>query len=340
MRAAAPRVADLLEWRDWECQHKVVAIERLAAQGGTSVVVTGPSLVNSAFDPHLATELLGSRRPAFNAALNAASMRTLALWVGEVLLPKLRPELLVLGLNSSEFNDNNLVGQRGFDMFRDSLGWRRIRRDGSFWQRVLVGVEKRSFLVRYRHFLREPGRWGLTMSFADRWRLLRKDFRHRFSRDRGKKAGVTPLGKLFALARFEGSPYQVANPRTLDAWQRIVQSYEVGGHELAALGGLVDRARATGTDVLIVRMPVTRDWIDLHPNGNDDYELFERSLEAFVATREVPLLDVLAEFPSLDEYTDAAHLNEAGRERFTRIVCTAAADLLGTVSERSDGSRP
>ncbi len=334
VRALAPHLPELLEWRDWECHHKAKVLLRLADQGGASVVFVGSSVSNAAFDPAQATEIQGLPRPAFNASLNAATMRTLELWTRDLILPRLRPTHLILGVFSGDMNDNSLVGSAGFEMFRSSIGWRRVRPGASAAQRLLVAAEKHSFLVRYRHFIREPGAWGIHRSVLDRWRLLRGNLRSRFSKQRGVKAGCTPLGDLERLSIFRGVPYGPPRERMLASWRRIVHEYDAGGAELQALNRLVDSVTRAGVEALVVRMPVTPDWVPFHPNGGADFDRFVRTLEGFAADRRVRYLDLSKEFGSLDEFVDALHLNDVGRKRFTSIVCAELSGSVGEVSQR------
>jgi len=328
IRAAAPRIAHLLVWRDWECQHKVAAIESLAARGGASVVCIGSSPMNSAFDAQHFTELARLGRPAFNASLNAATIRTLEPWTREVLLPKLHPELLILGLNSSEVNDNNIVGERGFKMFQSSLGVRRLRRStATIGQRLILWLEERSFLVRYRHFLREPGSWGMKIPPSVRLRRLMKDAKGPFRRNRGETMSVTPFGMLHALAYFEGVPYQLTD-RVIKTWKQIVVDYEVGGHELAALRRLVESTRSAGTAVLIVLMPVTQDWIDVHADGRSDFDRFKRALDDFVEESGVAFVDLMPLLTERSDYADAVHRNSGGRKHYTEALHGFTTDLM------------
>lgn len=331
VRLLAPHVATLLEWRDWECHHKAKAIDALSQQVGASVVAIGSSLTNAAFDPHQATEILGGPRPAFNAALNGATMRQLELWTRDVVLPNLRPERVLLGVYSGSLNDNNVPAARGLAMFRSAYGWRKVRPGSTFFQRAFLVGERFSYLIRYRHFLREPSSWALPPSPFDRFKKFWKNVGSRFDKARGRKAGCSDLGRLHALDMFAG-PYKIGRPRMQQAWERFLAGYTVGGHEMQALGRIVDLIRSSGAQVTIVRMPVTEDWMRFHPNGRSDFERFERAVDAFAAERDVALRDLKPAFAALDEFTDALHLNEAGRKRFTALIC---AELFGSVDEAS-----
>ena len=337
VRRAAPRVCDLLQWRDWECQQKVAAIDALAARGGASIVMIGSSPTNAAFDSHRFTQMNRLERPAFNAALNAASLRTLELWARDVVLPRLRPDVLILGLNSSELSDHNLVGERGYRQFVESRGWRALHPEASIGRRWLLWAEDRSFLVRYRHFFREPGGWGMRAPLRVRLARSMRDPKRLFRKSRGRQVEVTPLGMLHALSVFRGVPYGHTE-RVLGTWKRIVVDYEVGGHELAALARLADATRDAGVSFVMVLMPVTQDWIDIHPHGREDFDRFRRVLDTFARDHGVPLIDLMPTIPSRDGYADAVHRNDEGRRAFTEMLSSHAGSYMpARARSRADG---
>ena len=327
VRAAAPRVSDLLEWRDWECQHKVAAIDDLAERGGASVVMIGPSITNAAFDAHQFTETNRLPRPAFNASLNATTVRTLELWTRDVVLPRLRPDLLILGINSSELSDHSLLAERVYRQFVESRAWRALHPRASRGRRMLLWAEERSFLVRYRHFLREPGDWGMRAPMHVRVGRSMRHPKRLFGKSRGRRAAVTPLGMLHALWVFRDVPYQLRE-RVLAIWKTAIVPYEVGGQELAALGRLADATRDAGVSFAIVVMPVTDDYINIHPHGRQDYDRFRHVLDTFVRERAIPLIDLMAEIPSHEGYADPVHRNDEGRRSFTEILSSCAAGLI------------
>jgi hypothetical protein len=152
-----------------------------------------------------------------------------------------------------------------------------------------------------------------------------------FRKGRGQRAEVTQLGMLHALSVFTDVPYQLTE-RVLTTWKKIIHPYEVGGHELAALGRLVDGTRAAGVQFLMVLMPVTQDWIDLHPHGQQDFDRFRQVLAAFVGDRDIPFIDLMPEPASRDGYADAVHRNDEGRRRFTEMLSRYTADFLTPVA--------
>ena len=155
LRLLAARLPKPLDWHYWQAQAKVAAMEQLAQAGGASVAMVGSSLMNSAVDAEFLTEALGVKRPVFGAGLNVATMRTIERWTLGVVLPYLRPDFVVLGINTLELNDRSVVGERSLRLFEKSYGWRHLRRNPSRAQRLFGWLEDRVFLVRYRRFVLE-----------------------------------------------------------------------------------------------------------------------------------------------------------------------------------------
>jgi hypothetical protein len=279
--------------------HKVAAANDLAKQGGASVVAVGSSMVNAAIDPELLSQLLGETRPSFNGGLNGAGIRLVELWTLRVLLPRLRPNIVVIGLGSHELNSGNTVAQRLLEGLLTSSAWSDLVGEGSLWERLIRGAEKKFFVVRYRRHL---GRSTL------------------FRNPRSRQASTCRrLGTPRALLLFRFRAYR-SEERQIQIWKELLNHFEVGDGEMAALGRLIDGLRAARITPLLVRMPITRDWIDLHPGGGVDFERFERALSFFALERRVPYADIASEFDSLEDYADPVHLNGKGLLRFTNIL--------------------
>lgn len=305
LRSAAPRLRPLSEWRNWEMHHKVAALDDLAAEGGASVVAVGSSMVNAAVDPDLLSQLTGRVRPAFNGALNGFSMRLLELWTLRIVIPRVHPDIVVIGLGSGEVNGGNTVARQLLDTLLTSQAWGELTGDGTLFARVIRWVEKRSFLMRYRRFL---GKAAL------------------FQPDPYQRAGMCRrLGLLRWFLIFRYRPYMIED-RQLLIWKEVLNEYEVSAEEIAALGRLIDGLRAAGVTPLLVQMPCTKDCFDLHPQGRDDFERFESALDSVARQRHVPYPDLKASFSSIEEFADPVHLNGEGQARFTSLLADVIAE--------------
>ncbi|MGH2726758.1 MAG: hypothetical protein ACRDKS_07250, partial [Actinomycetota bacterium] len=297
LRATASSLAPLNSWNDWEATNKVERMDALAARGGASVVFVGSSMVNAAADPALFSRLLGVKRPAFNAALNGASARLIDLWTLDVVVPRLRPKVVVIGLSSRELNDNGFASARIFRAVRRSPGGRSIAGDLSPTERIQSIGERALYLVRYRTRLRHPS----TLTADPEVK---------------RPATVGPLGVLDALRIFDHATYRVPERFRDEVFPQSLDGFVMGGKEFDALGHLVSTLITQKIRVVLVEMPVTDDTIAAHPQGANDYRRFEDVVGIFA--RSTQLVDADAWFPGTSDFADPMHLNGTGREEFTR----------------------
>jgi hypothetical protein len=306
VRAAAPRIRDPLLWPDWEAQNKVAAMDALGASGGASVVFVGSSMVNAGFNPELATTLLKAKRPAFNAALNGSDMRTTDLWTTKVVVPRLHPKVVVVGFNSGELNDHWQEAQGLYARMLQSTYGKRIAGKGGVLARLDAWSVDHSYLMRYRSVLRSP-----VDAFV--------------GHDRAQDVqGVDPLGRFIALTNFQKRAYSPGLSRQLGIWDEVFRNYRPGGLQFAALDDLVKNLTAQGIRVVLVRMPVTKDIVPLHPRGQADRLRFTSVLAHFVATHPVTFIDAehaIGASPGL--FVDPVHLNVVGQRRTTALVIDA-----------------
>jgi hypothetical protein len=225
-------------------------------------------------------------------------------WTMEVVVPRLRPSVVVIGLSSRELNDRGLDAADAYDLVVGSRGFRNATGDGTIADRLEDRLAGWSYLVRYRTILREPSRW---------------------SGRKGSPPGarVNELGVLRALRIFDNATY-ATRPRFLRATAaRSLNDFTIGGREIAALGRLVNRLTARGIRVVLLEMPITDDEIKLHPNGAADYARFEAALARFVAAHPaVRYLDMRARFPGTADFRDPHHLNGRGKGRFTQLLAS------------------
>jgi hypothetical protein len=299
LRRAAYKLHPLTEWQNWEMHHKVSAVNELACDGGASVVAVGSSMINAAIDPYYLSALLQSDRPVFNAGLNGAGTRLLERWTLDVVLPRLRPDLVVIGFGSHELSHGNLIARRLLDSLLTSRAWGELRGGGSVWDRVKRWAERRSFLVRYRRYL---GR--------------RKLFRDTPSR---RSSTCRRLGMPRALLLFRFRQYRI-DDRQLTIWNQLLAEFDIGTEEIAALGRLIAGVRAAGAIPILVRMPVTKDWVNMHPRGQADFETFQRAVSSFAYGHDVVYADLAGRLHSIEYHADPVHLNGEGLREFTALL--------------------
>jgi hypothetical protein len=256
----------------------------------------GSSIVNAGIDPVLFADLSGA--VAYNASLNATSPRLLEVWAGEIVLPRLHPDLVVIGLSSRELNDHGISQTEQYDRYTGSIGRAFEIDQPSLSQRLQHAAADVSALFRLRSDLRRP--------FAV------------FNQLRGTASQTVQLTEQGAITRLRDMEYHVTDVfRQRTVGQDLID-YEIGGLELGALGRLVDEIRATGAEVLLVDMPVMEaDYIPMHPNGQADLDEYRATLEQFATEHDVPLATPGNDPWPASHFADPLHLNQTGVDRLT-----------------------
>jgi hypothetical protein len=291
VRTAVPRAASLNAWNDWQATNKGEAIDALARRGGSSVVLMGSSMMDYAVDPAALSNALGLKRPAFNASLNGAEAQLMHFWLLNVVVPRLRPRVVVIGVSSRELNDLGKGTRDAFEAVRHSYGGRAVANDLSPTERVLEMGERVSGLVRYRSLLRKP-----TRLFD-----------------------AEPLEEGLAVSVL-GSP---THRRRLDAFKAlppIVGGFAVGGTSMRVLERLIERLSSSNIRPVLVEMPIAPDGYARHPNGIADYRRFQHTIARVVTSTGATFADMLTPFPTSEWFGDSVHLNKGGRERFTQLL--------------------
>ena len=309
-RTLSVHLREPLLWADPTTATKV---EQLAAirdgPGCVNVVFVGNSMTRDAIDPARFERADPAGRRAYNGALDAASPTLLRRWVGAEVLPAARPDTVVIGLTSFDFNDDSKVTGSALRSYDAAP----LSRDDFFgrWQAPLL----RQFdLVRYRGQLRDP---------AELWRTLGR-WRRGERPDRFSAAGLSGLigPKGEGLSRRELHYVPNAAGRGL-VERELLNDYATGGAQVQAAAALVQELRAQNVEVVLVALPVTADYIDLHPRGAVDFERFLAQAQALGSGPGVEFLD-RHDWARDSEFADTHHLNGAGADRFS-------ADLAATL---------
>ena len=300
VRAVASKLEAPLLWLNREAQNKASAMDALHAKGGASVVFVGSSMTNAAADPRLLTQLLHLKRPAFNAAIDGTDLTALEFWTLHVVVPRLRPRVVVIGLSSREFNGAGL-NQRGFARkFFASQAVRRLDGRLSTLGRIDAWLSDHSDLIRYRKVLRLPATAHKVAHPSD----------------------VNAYGVTNSLGPFQRRPYGFGEAFRLRITESVLNDYRISRAEIAALDRLVRALDGMKIGVALVEMPLTRDVIPMHTHGERDYAAFKRALAAFEASHHVVAVDMRTPFPETSEFVDPLHLDARGARRFTSMLAS------------------
>jgi hypothetical protein len=307
VRVVADKLAAPQLWSAPEAQVKYAQMRALnkAHQTG-GVVFVGTSLTDTGIDPAVFSTGIANRVPVYNASLSGATIETARWWYGHVVVPLLHPRVVVFGLTSREVNLNDPDAAGLAKQFFSSPEVRRLSGTESLMQSLERYGDSASYLFRYRADLRTPATALHHKTQVDLEKLF-----------------VSPQGMELALTR--NGFYR--NQAVDDFFHTtITRNFKVSEAKVAALVGLIGDVPATGARLLLVDMPITTDYIVLHPHQWLDFVTYEEAMSGVVAktgVTEMPFQVWTHPF-----FADPIHLNEVGARRFTPLLVPAVQKML------------
>lgn len=289
------------DWNFAQTDRKVTEMQALADAGvSADVVLLGNSSVNGAFVSEELERLTGLDT-VFNAGLDGSSMRQTEDWALNVVVPLLKPETVVIGLTSRDLNDASSSNEEVFMNYLNSRGRARFLGEETYGQRVQRALSEVSALVRISRFIRDPGSL-VTQYNPD-----------------------GPATGEFVLPGEDYAPRPIDITRTRE---RALNDYTLGGVELEAFTRLVRSLENAGVEVIVVEMPyVAADYLELHPDGANDYAAYRDLVAGFTTTQGLPYVDLTTYPWTTDEFYDFLHVNSAGIAIVNQLVADALADL-------------
>jgi hypothetical protein len=297
-----------LRYHSLEAQVKVERMDQLADAGGVDIAVVGTSIAYDV-DPSMFPPRADGSPSAYNAALGSAVPALSAPWALDVVIPRLHPKVLLLGIGSFDVKANS-----GADLFADafleSAGGRRDTDSQGVLDRASWWLDEHSALWEHRTELRDPENVvdavrGQDPEVDDRIASTTQPTgRPSFGQDRSFEERILPGGG-------------------------DVSNWTLGLDGVVHIQRLIRDARPHGVEVVLVNMPVTQDYIDRHPKGAEDYETYLGFMGAFAAEEGVTLLD-FHEISDHQYFADEVHLNLIGAQLFTGqlIAALQERDLL------------
>jgi hypothetical protein len=309
VRLSSSRLPTPQLWSGPEMPVKEEQIDELAAHGGASVVFMGSSTMDAAADAS-AFHINGATRPLYNGSTGAGSMSMIDIWGRLVAVPRLHPDVIVLGLVSRELNPNDREQALINTNFMRSKAVRRLLGTETLLERVERHAEAASDLVNYRSVLRQPRRVWDTLRTGE---FLSGEFGEIVAAD-GQYQG-------FLERHVQDSGVTTASLR-----QTALRDFEIGDQQVRTLRKMLDAFTGQGIQVVVVNMPVARVYVDAHPHGKAGY------LEAVDVVRE-EAVRAGAEFIDLGQWPDAlmadmGHVNATGVRRFTEEITPVIAAAL------------
>ena len=231
-------------------------------------------------------------------------------WLVDEVVPRLRPTLVIVTLASLDLNANSAASRGALAAYDQA----EMTAPGPMAGAGRAAI-RGSALVRNRRALRDPlavaEAVGATVTGDDAARLGPD----------GLPGVVGPDG--------EGRSRRALRYRHDATTRAFTRQHLLGGWALDpvqvdALGDLVADLQAAGVGVVLTVLPVTRDYIGLHPGGMADADRFRAAVQATGTAARVPVIDLLDETPAglADDgaFADTHHLNQAGQDWFSTTL--------------------
>ncbi|MBL8775680.1 MAG: hypothetical protein JNK12_07110 [Acidimicrobiales bacterium] len=322
-RAFSPYLPEAQVWSDKSTQVKVAQMDRLARREGcVDIAFVGNSMTRDAIDPRTYTAADPAHRSAYNAALDAATPSLLRRWTLEEVQPRLDPATVVLGLSSFDLNDNARIAASALDSYETAA----LSRDDLFGRLQAPFVEH-SDVFRYRNELRDPAE-----VWAGIQRLRDGDRQERLSAD-GIEGIIGADGE--GLSR---RPLQYTGAVSI---QRLLQTellndFRMGGTQIDAADGLITELADRGVEVVLLVLPVTQDYVELHPEGGADFQRFLVTARRLAERTGAVLVDAHGWAGGDAQFADTHHLNGDGALAFSADL----PDLLAEAGATTPACEP
>lgn len=289
--------------RHYQLGHKLALLDaEVKKNGPIDCIMVGSSMVDVGFDPNAFQRAYhgtaGQNIRCFNFGIDASTMASSAA-LTEILIEDYHPRLLILGTDPRDYAvpstdrdpavilDTPWVAYRQGDFSVD--GW----------------LLEHSYLYRYRQHL---GRLARFQFDGTLWSATHINFPI-------LPNGFTPLDKVSTYINNPPGPLDDSYEVTYN--RRIFSNYQMLDENLAALERIMEYHKS-GTQVLVVEMPVSDGLYYFFGNGEKDYDRFIARVSELADRHLVPFWPT-EPFDSIpdDGWSDYSHLNVTGAEIFS-----------------------
>lgn len=283
---------DPAKWPRIEIAQKLDRMDREIGRGEAfEVVFVGSSTMAGGVDPVHFTRASGVS--SYNAAWAGATGRTSAMWTLDVVEPLAEPDVIVLGVQSGELNDNGPKLQITHRKFVESSGYRQART--ILARRSEEKISNLAEWIRYRLSTRKP-----TASFkSDRKALRAVDPRKEIGA-RGRRVDE-PVNYRFNLKFQTGFP------------AKNLAELSYGGPEYRAIVRLHNELADRGVELVVMVTAVTQDYYAVHSDPAGDKRRFHELIRRFRRETGATVIDASGAFPSSEVFRDPVHLDLEGR---------------------------
>jgi len=293
-RAVREGFPEPVEWYDANTQVKVEQMDRYQRRGRRAdYVFAGTSMVFRGVSP-LAFDRTSERHSfSYNAGMLAGMPPVQQRWILEEVEPRLRPRVLVYGLSSLDFQERRY--KYPVNAYESAPATRRgfMAAAHRFGARFLE-------IVRFRTELRDPSAWEKLRASR------RKEGPVERTRNR-----MDTRGHIFKARK------NLGRAERLRMRDNVLRDYKISAKGSKQISFIARTLEERDTQVVLVFLPVPRRYIDVHPQGHEDFDAAKRHISRLAARLDVPFLDMSRSMGD-KWFVDFTHLGERGAVLFSR----------------------
>ena len=283
--------------------------------GPVDCIMVGSSTVDVGFDPDAFQkayqEVTGQNIRCFNFGIDASSSISAAA-LARILVEDYRPRILIFGTDPRDYavrredRDTAVVLVSPWIKYRQGL----FSLDG--W------LLDHSYLFRYRQHLARLTRFEFPNTL---WSRTKMSYKLRTN-------GMNPIKTVSTYINDPPAPDD--DSYEVKYYKRIYSPYQMLEENIAALENIIAHEN-TGTEIVVVEMPMPDGLYSFFANGEADYDRFIAQVDELAGKYRVPFLrtEPLELIPD-DGWFDYSHMNISGAEVFS--------DWLGRQIAGIDGS--
>jgi hypothetical protein len=299
----APLTPPKMGSRHYQLGYKLALLDVEVEQyGHIDCIMVGSSMVDVGFDPDsfqkVYQDITGQDIHCFNFGIDASSAASAAALI-RILVEDYHPRLLILGTDPRDYAVPST--DRDTAVILDTP-WVKYRQ-GQF---SLEGwLLEHSFLYRYRQHLSQLARFNFEDTL---WSETNLNFDIRPN-------GFTPITIVSDYINEPPDPQDDSFEVTYYA--RIYSNYQMFEENLSALKRIIDH-NESGTQVIVVEMPVADGLYYFFGNGEADYNKFVASISDMTSLHNIPFwrTEPIDSIPD-DGWSDYSHLNVSGAAIFS-----------------------
>lgn len=274
-----------------------------------NVLFMGDSTMDTAADPAVFVATSTLFTSSFNAALLGAPFGGQTTWLQSVVLPKLKPRVIVQMVSPIGIT---VVGAEGAKagLVDDNIDSEIQQSDGSVWVSLDRRAREVSYLVRYRQSLRQPQVVydAIEASVSGEAPAKVNPLFVKMTKAGYWEQNVTPQGRFSGFNA--GRLTKKFNPGQLTGWLDPQPDWVL-------FDRLLDVEVASGATVAVAFTPIAADVWTASGIDVPRWRKLEQEMAARAKQRGVATIDLSKVGFVRTDYNDFLHLNESGSQKFS-----------------------